>query len=198
MIVGTSTSCSTSCGSRTEVRRGTSTGKILGTSIACSGSGEKARKKWRVSGNCSTHLRRRIIESRKQRDRIDDLLHGAPLCPLLRSRHGRQPVWPRSAGLFFKAEKLRLGSVGGGPARRRVVQLAPPTPQPWLSSVPVGRYGASLQPGPSRRSAAHVGTHERSRRCRPPHRGSRHIANTIHGRQLKAQQKSPTQTEQPV
>ena len=30
-------------------------------------------------------LRRRIIESRKQRDRIDDLLHGAPLCPLLRS-----------------------------------------------------------------------------------------------------------------
>ena len=37
MIVGTSTSCSASCGSRTEVRAGSSSMRILGTSITCSG-----------------------------------------------------------------------------------------------------------------------------------------------------------------
>ena len=72
------------------------------------------------------HLRRRIIESRKQRDRIDDLLHGAPLYPLMRPGQGRHPVRPRPAGLFFKAEELRL--VCGIPDRGRVVHLAPPHP----------------------------------------------------------------------
>ena len=51
MIVGTSTSCSASCGTRTAVRIGTSKGRILGTSITCSGSGESARKNCSMSGN---------------------------------------------------------------------------------------------------------------------------------------------------
>ena len=44
----------------------------------------------------SHHLRHRIIKS-QQRDRIDDLLHGAPLCPLLRPDLGK-PVRPGAQG----------------------------------------------------------------------------------------------------
>ena len=51
MIVGTSTSCSASCVTRTAVRLGTSKSRILGTSITCSGSGESARKNCSMSGN---------------------------------------------------------------------------------------------------------------------------------------------------
>ena len=57
------------------------------------------------------HLRRRIVESR-QRGEVDDLLNGAPLYPFLRSGHGKKQVRPRPAGLFFKAEELRLGAWG--------------------------------------------------------------------------------------
>ena len=41
-IVGTSTNCSASCGSRTEVRGRMCSTKILGTSITCSATAEKA------------------------------------------------------------------------------------------------------------------------------------------------------------
>ena len=51
------------------------------------------------------------------------------------------------------------------PERGRVLHLVP-TPWPWLSSVPLVRYGATLQPRPSRRSSAHASTDERSRRSR--------------------------------
>ena len=51
MIVGPSTSCSASCGTRTAVRTGTSKGRILNTSITCLGSGESARKNCSLSGN---------------------------------------------------------------------------------------------------------------------------------------------------
>ena len=54
MIVGTSTSCSTSCGSRTGVRIGTSSDKILGTSITCSGSGKGVSKNCARFSNCPT------------------------------------------------------------------------------------------------------------------------------------------------
>ena len=47
----------------------------------------------------------------------------------LRSGHGKQPVWPRPAGLFFKAEELRL-VCGGSLDRGGVVRLAPPHPGP--------------------------------------------------------------------
>ena len=53
-IVGTSTSWSTSCVTRKAARIGTSKGRILGTSITCSGSGESTRKNCSMSGNWST------------------------------------------------------------------------------------------------------------------------------------------------
>ena len=49
-----STSFSASCVSRTAVRIGTSSGKILGTSITCSGSGVSVSKKCMMSSICST------------------------------------------------------------------------------------------------------------------------------------------------
>ena len=73
--------------------------------------------------------------------------------PAPRSRHGRQPVWPRSAGLFFKAEELRLGC--GGPGSSPCSSTRAPTPRPWQSSVLV-RSGAFFLPWPLRRSSAHV------------------------------------------
>ena len=54
MIVGTSTSCSTSSVTRRAARIGTPKGRILGTSITCSGSGESTRKNCTMSGNWST------------------------------------------------------------------------------------------------------------------------------------------------
>ena len=51
--VGTSTNCSTSYVSRTAVRIGTSSGRILGTSMTCSGAGTSASKKGKMSGSCS-------------------------------------------------------------------------------------------------------------------------------------------------
>ena len=56
------------------------------------------------------HLRRRIVEKRQRRDRINNLLHGAPQIPLLRPGKGSDPVRPRPAWLFFLAEEFRLGS----------------------------------------------------------------------------------------
>ena len=78
------------------------------------------------------HLRRKFIESQKQRDRIDDLLHGTPLYPLLRPGQGRHPVRPRPAGLFFKAEELRLGC--GGSRIVAVKFISHPGPGNRLSS----------------------------------------------------------------
>ena len=155
MIVGTSTSCSTSCGSRTEVRRGTSTGKILGTSIACSGIRRESTQELENVWQLFHHLRRRIIESRKKgQDRRSAARCAAVPAPAVQTRQ-TAGLAARSAGLFFKAEELRLGCGEGVPDRRRVVQLAPPHPRPWQSSVFV-RRGAFSLPRPLRRSSAHV------------------------------------------
>ena len=154
MIVGTSTSCSTSCGSRKTARTGKSSGKILGTSITCSGSGMSASKELQDIRKLFHHLRRRIVESQQRRDRIDNLLQGTPLCPLLRPGQGRKPVRPRPAGLFFVGAERAPTGVWEVPDRGRVVHLAPPHPG-WHSSVLV-RNGAYSLPGPLRRSSAHV------------------------------------------
>ena len=69
------------------------------------------------------HLRRRIIKNLQER-RNDDLGNGASQNPLLLPDL-RQPVRPRPAGLFFKAEELRLGC-GGLPSRRRVARAHTP------------------------------------------------------------------------
>ena len=53
-IVGTSTSCSASCGSRTEVRSGMNSTKNLGTSITCSATGMSASRNWSTSTSCHT------------------------------------------------------------------------------------------------------------------------------------------------
>ena len=52
--VGTSTNCSTSCGSRTRVRTGMPSRMILGTSITCSATGKSASKKRMMSCSWST------------------------------------------------------------------------------------------------------------------------------------------------
>ena len=51
LIVGTSTSCSASCVTRTAVRTGTSSSKILGNEITCSGTGRSVSKKRMTSSN---------------------------------------------------------------------------------------------------------------------------------------------------
>ena len=66
MIVGTSTSCSASCGTRTAVRAGTSKGWILGTSITCSASSESTRKNCSMSGplhrrKCAKFVQKRPV-----------------------------------------------------------------------------------------------------------------------------------------
>ena len=91
------------------------------------------------------HQRHRSIERRHDRRTVDELLHGAPVGPLLRADVG-ETVRPRPAGLFFiEAEELRLGCVGrgggGGPGSWSCSSTRAPTPRPWHSSVPV-RNGA--------------------------------------------------------
>ena len=109
------------------------------------------------------HLRHRIVEKRHQRDCVDNLLNGAPQIQLLHPGQGGDPVRPRPAGLFIKeTEELRLVCVweGGrrGPGTWPCSASRAPTPRPWLSSGPVGRSGATLQPGPWRRTSAHAAT----------------------------------------
>ena len=92
----------------------------------------------------SHHLRYRSIEHR-QGHNVDGLLHDAPLNPLLRTRHVGHTVWSGATDGKHLAKNVhgkvlgacRLGS-GGPPDRRRVVQLASPTPWPWPSSVRQG------------------------------------------------------------
>ena len=58
------------------------------------------------------HQRHRSIERGHDRRTVDELLHSAPLHPLLRPDVG-ETVRPRPAGLFFiEAEELRLGCGG--------------------------------------------------------------------------------------
>ena len=153
-IDGTSPICSASCVTRTAVRMGTSSSKILGTSITCTITRERVEEMHDVR-QLFHHLRRRIVENRHRRDSIDNLLHGALQNPHLRPGQGSDPVRPRPAGLFFKeAEELRLGC-GGGPGSWPCSSSRAPTLRPWHSSVLV-RSGAYSLPGPLRRSSAHV------------------------------------------
>ena len=151
--------CSSSCGSLSEERRGAWSTVILGTSITCSRTGNVALKNTRTSTSCPHHLRHRSIEHR-QGHNVDGLLHDAPLNPLLRTRHVEQTVWPGATDGWHLVKVLgclpsgEWGSSGSSPCS----STRSPTPRPWLSSGPVGRYGATLQPGPLRRSSAHVAT----------------------------------------
>ena len=90
MIVGTSTSCSTSCVTRRAARIGTSRGRILGTTMTCAGSGDSAAKKCSVSGSWST-----ICGTGTSRE-------GAGRCPTKCRRirpwgRGASRTWPCSA-----------------------------------------------------------------------------------------------------
>ena len=83
------------------------------------------------------------------------------------ARRGRcPPSAPRSAAVPAPAAAPQRevsavrGEESSGPWRRttRLSTL----PWPWLSSGPLGRYGASLQPGPWRRSSVHTASmHDR-------------------------------------
>ena len=110
----------------------TSTGKILGTSITCSGSSESARRKWRISGNCTT-----ICGAGSSRVGNEGFC-----CPVRRyarscgpdtagSRSGRPP--PRSSS---NDNSKSSGWGVGVPDRGRVVQLVPPHPGPGIRLSP--------------------------------------------------------------
>ena len=79
-------------------------------------------------------LRHRRIKQRDHRHVVDNLLHGAPLHPLLRSRHVKQTVWPGATGgrHVIHVHRIvhgacRLGR-GMPPDLRRKVQLEIPLP----------------------------------------------------------------------
>ena len=63
------------------------------------------------------HLRHRVVEKRHQRNSVDDLLHGAPQNPLLRSGQGNDPVRPgapelRHTVIVVEREVLCAGLLG--------------------------------------------------------------------------------------
>ena len=80
---GTSTNCSASCGTR-RTRRG--------------GGHEDVDDLQHIL-QLVHHLRHRGVKSRQPKNDVTSLLHGAPQNPLLRIRHGCQPVWPGATEL---------------------------------------------------------------------------------------------------
>ena len=87
-------------------------------------------------------LRHGSIEQRDLRHAVDNLLHGAPLHPLLRPRHVKQTVWPGATGgrhlihvhwIVHSASRLVRGMP---PDLRRKVQLEMPLPGPGLLLSP--------------------------------------------------------------
>ena len=75
------------------------------------------------------HLRHRIVEKRHQRDCVDDLFHGAPLYPCMRTGQGSDPVRPSTFGvLVVQVEVHRIHPGVGRPlAPWSVVRLGPCT-----------------------------------------------------------------------
>ena len=152
MIVGTSTSC---C-SRTEVRAGSLSMRILGTSITCSGTrtscGAKASTNScsSISGTGTSSIGARMM------------FHGVPLNPLLRPdlHEAVRPGSPqRQAGHPRPSDSTGCLPPGEGDASESSPQSSTrnPPPRPWPSSVLV-RNGATSRPGPLRRSSAHAAT----------------------------------------
>ena len=100
----------------------------------------------------------RSIKHRQGRRAVSRLLHGVPQHPLLRSRQGKQPVWPGARGIhIFDVQRKVLSARRPGrwflPGSRRVVLLVP-TSRPWPFLCPLGLCGASTRPGLWRSAAA--------------------------------------------
>ena len=129
--------------------------------MTCSTSGNKLSRIFRTATIESTSCGSGSWRRGRDGCRVNDLLHDSPRDSLLRpdTREAVRPRAPelRHAVIVVEAEVPRAGLRGGGCFRNvgRELHLVP-TPWPWLSSVPVGRYGATLQPRPSRRSSAHA------------------------------------------
>ena len=138
--------------------------------------------------SCSTICGTNHLEHWNHQNWVNDLLHGVPQYLLLQQasvlaaprlvppqRPSRRPshsTWPPAA---WGGEGRR----GHALARGRVVHLAA-LPWPWLSSGPVGRYGASLQPG---HGDAHPCIPQicTEASLTPPSGGSCGVVNTSHG-----------------
>ena len=139
MIVGNSTSCSASCVSRTTVRTGTSSGRILGTSITCSGSGKSVPKNCARFGNCSTICGAGSSRNCTNAHKVDNVLHSVPLGPLLRP-DASEEVRPRPGGRYIfdvKGKVLSACRLGGGMLRNVAVKCCsfpPPGPVHPLTS----------------------------------------------------------------
>ena len=132
----------------------------MGTSMTCSTSGTKLSRIFRTatieSTSCGSGSWRRGRTGAESAI-CTTIRRGTRSCGLTPERRsGREPP---SSGTLSLSSRLKYrvpGSEGWVlPERGRVLHLEP-TPWPWLSPVPVGRCGATLQPGPSRRSSAHA------------------------------------------
>ena len=157
MIVGTSTSCSASCVSRAVVRTGTSSGRILGTSIICSGTGMSVSKERLMSYSCST-----ICGTSASRIcTMDAQQTKSTMCSMVCR-------WTRSCGRGSTRTPHRTPrSVFVKQLEEHPVELGSQPPRPCPSSVPVGRRtlhqpppcrscGGRLRTRPLRHSATHV------------------------------------------
>ena len=152
-IVGTSTSCSASCVSRTAVRTGTSSSKILGTSTTCSGSGMIVSKKCRMFGNCPT-----ICGT------------GAPRVCTMGPKRAKSTMYSTACRWTPSCGRGSARTLGLTPAvsssknsKNTASELCSQPPRPCPSCVPSGRRtfhqpppcrscGVRLRTGPLRRS----------------------------------------------
>ena len=92
-IVGTSTSCSAVCDCmRQDLGH---CDNLLGIRRERA---EEVQDVWQLF----PHLRHRIVEKRHRRDFVDDLLHGAPLYPCMRTGQGSDPVRLSPFGVLGK------------------------------------------------------------------------------------------------
>ena len=135
--VGTSTNCSANCGSRTEVRGGMSSTKILGTPKTCSATGNSESRQRRTSTSCSP-----ISGTGTSRDGKNGAL--SPICSTV-CRWTSCGLTP--ARRLCRDPAAGTSSLGSGMLRNVAVYCSFPPPRPCPSSDLV-RYGACTRTGP--------------------------------------------------
>ena len=151
--VGTSTNCSSA--------HGDVLGRDLGHFDDLLGIRHERVKETEDVWQLFHRLRHRTIEDlhhKQAADKVDKMLHGVPLDPLLWPRRLCQAGRPPPAGLFVvQAEEHRLER-RSLPDLCRAAQPALLLPGPGLPLSSLVRSGATLWPGPQRSTAANVAT----------------------------------------
>ena len=125
----------------------------MGTSITCSGA--TVIVLLHEFHQLPSQLRHRHIENLHVRQDVNDVQHSVPLDPQLRPLRLQQQVGPPPPGSSKRSKSS--GSGGGTVVRNAAVYCVSRSSSLVLAfSGPVGRCGASLLPGPSRRSSVHT------------------------------------------